>query len=196
MAAASGAAISLSRNGRSEKRWASSDRIWRCSSVACSGTSRINSRLTGRPSGESKGTGVARRRNAPAACLRPLILPCGMAIPWPRPVEPSFSRANRLSKHDGAGQPEMAFEEHAGLLEDPLLAAGVEVEKHLRCRQEIGQRIHGKHKTKAAAGSPQPFSDQPATWWAGLSPRWWSWTFCLYFWTWRSSLSNIASMAA
>src|SRR5258706_3508815 len=35
---------------------------------------------------------------APTASFRPLMRPCGIAMPWPKPVEPNFSRANRLSK--------------------------------------------------------------------------------------------------
>src|SRR5437764_2916396 len=69
----------------------------RCCSVACSGTNSRNTRLTGLPSGASNGTGCARRTKAPTASFRPLILPCGMASPCPRPVEPRRSRANRLS---------------------------------------------------------------------------------------------------
>src|SRR5438309_4810889 len=34
---------------------------------------------------------------APTASFRPLILPWGIATPWPRLVEPRRSRANRLS---------------------------------------------------------------------------------------------------
>src|SRR3954469_5624745 len=35
---------------------------------------------------------------APRASLSPLMRPCGMATPWPRPGDPRRSRANRLSK--------------------------------------------------------------------------------------------------
>src|SRR4051812_38930751 len=34
---------------------------------------------------------------APSASFSPLMRPCGIATPWPRPVEPRRSRANRLS---------------------------------------------------------------------------------------------------
>jgi len=53
--------------------------------------------LTGRPSGASKAIGSASRTKAAVASFKPLIRPCGIATPWPRPVEPSRSRANRLS---------------------------------------------------------------------------------------------------
>src|SRR5712692_721456 len=86
-----------SRSTRSENICASSERICRCFSVAFSGTSRTKTRLTGLPSGASKGTGCASRTNAPSASLRPLMRPCGMATPCPSPVEPSRSRASRLS---------------------------------------------------------------------------------------------------
>jgi hypothetical protein len=95
---ASGAFRSCSRKARSLNIWASSDSSCRWCSLACSGTSSTNSRVTGRPSGASKGTGSARRMKAPRASLRPLMRPWGMAMPCPSPVEPSFSRANRLSK--------------------------------------------------------------------------------------------------
>src|SRR5437879_4177697 len=94
---ASVAVESFSRSSRSLSICASSDRTRRCCSVACSGTNSRNTRLTGLPSGASNGTGCARRTKAPTASFRPLILPCGMASPCPRPVEPRRSRANRLS---------------------------------------------------------------------------------------------------
>src|SRR4051812_28219925 len=96
-AAASGAWFIASRSGLSLNICASSESICRCFSVACSGTRRTKTRLTGLPSGASKGTGWASRMNAHSASLSPLIRPCGMATPWPNAVEPSFSRANRLS---------------------------------------------------------------------------------------------------
>ena len=88
---------SWSRNARSENICASSDRSCRCCSVACSGTSSTNTCSTGLPSGASNGPAgaAARTRRAPRAS--PLMRPCGMAMPWPRPVEPSFSRAARLA---------------------------------------------------------------------------------------------------
>ena len=88
---------SRSRNARSLNMPASSDRSCRCSSVACSGTRSTNTWLTGLPSGASKGIGCRGRTNAPSARSSPLMRPCGIAMPWPSPVEPSFSRANRLS---------------------------------------------------------------------------------------------------
>ncbi len=84
----------------SENIWASSDSSCRCCSVACSGTSSTNTCATGLPSGASNGMGDLRRTNAPCASLSPLIRPWGMAMPCPRPVEPSFSRAARLVDHD------------------------------------------------------------------------------------------------
>src|SRR5688500_11839821 len=96
-AAASGARPMASRKTLSLNICASSDRICRCFSVAFSGTSSTKTRVTGLPSGASKGTGCARRMNAPSASFRPLMRPCGMATPWPRPVEPRRSRAKRLS---------------------------------------------------------------------------------------------------
>src|SRR5262245_60618729 len=86
-----------SRSALSENICASSERIWRCFPVAFSGTSSTKTSVTGLPSGASNGTPCARRRNAPSASFSPLMRPCGIATPWPRPVEPSFSRANRLS---------------------------------------------------------------------------------------------------
>src|SRR5713226_317158 len=88
---------SFSRSSRSLSICASSDSTRRCCSVACSGTNSRNTRLTGLPSGASNGTGCARRTKAPTASFRPLILPWGIATPWPRLVEPRRSRANRLS---------------------------------------------------------------------------------------------------
>src|SRR2546429_720691 len=91
------ALASSSLNERSLNMPASSDRSCRCSSVACSGTSSTKTCPTGLPSGASNGIGLRGRTNAPSACVRPLMRPWGIAMPWPRPVEPSFSRANRLS---------------------------------------------------------------------------------------------------
>ena len=51
--------------------------------------------------------------------------PCGMATPWPRPVEPSFSRANRLSKTTLRAMLCVVLEQQAGLLEQALLARHV-----------------------------------------------------------------------
>src|SRR5215472_12035477 len=76
---------------------ASSERSCRCSSVACSGTRSTNTWPTALPSGASKGIGCFGRTKAASVRSRPLMRPCGMAMPWPRPVEPSFSRAKRLS---------------------------------------------------------------------------------------------------
>src|SRR5687767_8365521 len=86
-----------SRSALSENICASSDRICRCFSFAFSGTSSTKTRLTGLPSGASNATGCASRTKAPSASFSPLMRPCGIATPWPSPVEPSFSRANRLS---------------------------------------------------------------------------------------------------
>src|SRR5471032_2674062 len=96
----SGSVDSAVRKASSENISAISDRISRCCWVTWSGISRKNSRLTGLPSGESNGIGSARRTKAASGAFRvllPLTLPCGTATPWPRPVEPSRSRANRLS---------------------------------------------------------------------------------------------------
>ena len=41
--------------------------------------------------------GLASWNRAAMGALRPLMRPCGIATPWPRPVEPRRSRANRLS---------------------------------------------------------------------------------------------------
>ena len=95
----------LSRKRLSENICASSDRSCRCCSVACSGTSSTNTCPTGLPSGASNGIGDLRRTKAPSASFRPLIRPWGIAMPWPRPVEPSFSRARRLSTTILRGQP-------------------------------------------------------------------------------------------
>ena len=81
----------------SENIWASSDRSCRCFSVACAGTRSTNTCATGLPSGESNGIGDFRRTNAPLASASPRMRPCGIAMPCPSPVEPSFSRACRLS---------------------------------------------------------------------------------------------------
>jgi hypothetical protein len=126
-AAESGAARRASRNGRSAKRWANSERICRCSSVACSGTNKTKSKLTGRPSGESKGTGLLRRRKAPAACLRPLIRPCGNGDTLAEASGAEFFAGKQAVKNDRAGESEMALEKHAGLFKDPLFAAGIQI---------------------------------------------------------------------
>src|SRR4030081_950034 len=97
MASAESARSNCSRNALSLNICASSESICRCRSVARSGTSNTKIRLTGWPSGASNGIGSRMRIIAPTASFRPLMRPCGIAIPWPRPVEPSFSRANRLS---------------------------------------------------------------------------------------------------
>src|ERR1044072_4229614 len=76
---------------------ASSERICRCFSVAFSGTRSTKTSVTALPSGASNGTGWGTRTNAPRAPFSPLVRPCGMATPWPRPVGPRRSRANRLS---------------------------------------------------------------------------------------------------
>jgi hypothetical protein len=62
-----------------------------------SGTSRKIRSETGSSSGASKAIDWRTRSTAASGFFSPLIRPCGMATPWPRPVEPSRSRANRLS---------------------------------------------------------------------------------------------------
>ena len=84
------------RRGRDSSS-AISDRISRCFWVAASGTSRkISSAPAVRRARRSRSAG-ARWNRAAIGDFRPLMRPCGMATPWPRPVEPSRSRANRLS---------------------------------------------------------------------------------------------------
>src|SRR5690606_3201517 len=81
--------------------WRSSSR---CASVAASGTSRTNSRSTGTPSMASKSTAVSRCRTALIGALQPDRRQWGMAMPLPKPVEPSFSRAMRFSKMSWASR--------------------------------------------------------------------------------------------
>ena len=50
-------------------------------------------------------------------------------MPWPRPVEPSFSRANRLSNTWLRATLLIVLEQQADLLEHALLAGHVEVER-------------------------------------------------------------------
>ena len=80
-AAASGAAASASRRLASLNICASSESSSRCASVACSGTSIANTRLTGWPSGASNGMGVAVRTKAHTGSLSVLMRPCGIATP-------------------------------------------------------------------------------------------------------------------
>lgn len=42
-----------------------------------------------------------------------------------------FFAGEQAVENDGTGQPEMTLEKHAGLLEDALLAAGIQVKHHL-----------------------------------------------------------------
>ena len=44
-----------------------------------------------------EGNRLARSHERAQRVVEPRIRPCGIAIPCPSPVEPSFSRANRLS---------------------------------------------------------------------------------------------------
>ena len=97
-AAASGSAANCVRISLSLNICASSERICRCKSLAFSGTSSTKIRFTGFPSGASNGIGPRVRTNAPAASRNPLMRPCGIAMPWPNPVDPSRSRANRASR--------------------------------------------------------------------------------------------------
>src|SRR5687767_9885815 len=92
-----------SRSCASLNIWASSESSSRCASVACSGTSIAKTRLTGAPSGASKGIGAAVRTKAHSGSRIVFTRPCGMATPKPRPVEPSFSRSKRLSKTRARG---------------------------------------------------------------------------------------------
>jgi hypothetical protein len=78
--------------------------------------------------GRIEGTGAASRRKAPVASFSPLMRPCGMATPWPRPVEPSFSRAKRLSKTVLRAMP-IVFEKQPHVFENAFLAARVEVKQ-------------------------------------------------------------------
>ena len=95
-------------NARFENICASSERSCRCCSVACSGT---GARTPGQPvcrPARRTGIGDFRRTNAPCASASPRIRPCGIAIPCPSPVEPSFSRACRLSTTTFFASPRLA----------------------------------------------------------------------------------------
>ena len=76
-------------------------------------------------------------RTRPARSFSPLMRPCGIATPWPRPVEPSFSRANRLSNTRLRAMPSMVLEQQPHLLEQALLARRLQVEHDVRRRTGV-----------------------------------------------------------
>ena len=110
--------------------------------VAASGTSRKISRPTGSSSGASKAIGWRTPQHRGERVFRPLMRPCGMATPWPRPVEPRRSRANRLSVTVARGDRVLVLEQQPGLLERALLAGGVDAHQHLSGGQDGGETIH------------------------------------------------------
>jgi hypothetical protein len=170
-----------SRKERSAKRWASSDRICKCSSVACSGTSRTNSRFTGdRPA----------NRTAPAwpadegagRLLQALDAAVGNGDALTETGRAEFFPGEEAIEYHGAGEAEMPFKELAGLLEYPFLAARIQIEKNLRGVRIWLSGFMGVQKTKAATrycrGRSAVIRRRGGH---ALPPRWWSWTFCLYF---------------
>src|SRR5690554_2411075 len=94
---ASGAWRSASRNSSWSSFSTSTLRICRCCSVASWGTSRTKTRSTGSPSRASKSIFLSSCNKAPTASVHCSRRQWGMAMPLPKPVEPSFSRAIRLS---------------------------------------------------------------------------------------------------
>ena len=94
MAEECAAVASIARKSRSANSCANSDNSPRCCSLACSGTSSTKSNDTGLPSGASKGTGSDSRTNPPRTSFSPFMRPWGIAIPCPKAVEPSRSRAS------------------------------------------------------------------------------------------------------
>ena len=144
--------------------------------------------------GESKEPAWWRRMKAPVACLQPLDAAVGMAMPWPRPVEPSFSRAKRLSKTT-RGRCRRGSRKSGRRARTPLLLPLRDPAGHGR-REGVWRRDSwGKKKTKAATrlGCGPASLDHVV---GGLVAPVVVLNLCLYFWTWRSSLSKRTSMEA
>ena len=80
--------------------------------------------------------------------------PCGMATPWPRPVEPRRSRANRLSVTVARAIGVLVLEQQPGLLESALLAGGVDVHQHLTAGRMDGEAIHRADAPGGESGEP------------------------------------------
>ena len=85
----------------------------------------------GRVEGYRLASGAA---NAPRASLSPLMRPCGIAMPWPSPVEPSFSRAARLRRDRGGIEAGARREQCADRFEQPRLRRDVEIEHDVGAR--------------------------------------------------------------
>jgi hypothetical protein len=109
-----------------------------------SGTSSTNSRCTGLPSGASNCTGAARRRKAPTASFSPLMRPCGIATPWPSPVEPSFSRANRLSNTVLRPMPWLFSNSRPACSKTRFLLLASRPTWTLEGGQELGDQVHAE----------------------------------------------------
>ena len=94
-------------------------------------------------SGASKSIGTRRRSTAASGSFSFLIRPCGMATPWPSPVEPSRSRADQVVGDRRRAIAVLALEQHAGLLEQPALVRDVDIDQDVAHRQDRRQPVHG-----------------------------------------------------
>src|SRR5690606_18115622 len=74
------------------------DSALRWSAPAPSGARSRKTRSTASSSRASKSIGLSSRANMPVIDEMLPSLPCGMAMPWPTPVEPSRSRCRMTSK--------------------------------------------------------------------------------------------------
>ena len=183
-AAGSAASTKASRKLRSAKRWASSDRIggvlrWPVRAPA----RQIGGSPDGRPVNRRDRRGEAEE--GPGRLSEALDAAVGNGNPWPSPVEPSFSRAKGCRKPPSR-RFRHGFQKKSGLLEDPLLAAGFEVEDDMGDRREFDEGIHGElisrgqHRRSPDGEGMAAYSGHVV---GGLVAAVMVLNFCLYFWT-------------
>ncbi len=89
-----------------------------------------------------RGSGDFKRTNAPCASASPRMRPWGIAMPWPSPVEPSFSRACRLSTTTFFARPLIGFEQGADRFEQACFRSRVEVEQDVPGRKQRRDLAH------------------------------------------------------
>src|SRR5471030_2120360 len=121
--------------------------IWRsnsrCASVAACGTSSTNSRSTGAPSMASKSIGASRCIKALMGEVQPFRRQWGIAMPLPKPVEPSFSRAIRASKTSCISRSGTSGDQVGNLFEGFLFTAARHVHEGTAGGQDTFKSDHG-----------------------------------------------------
>ena len=83
---------------------------------------------------------AARTRRAPR--FNPLMRPCGIAMPWPRPVEPSFSRAAGSTRSRSRSRPPCAANGAPTASNSRAFVVASRSSRMLLGREQFGDLVH------------------------------------------------------